>query len=327
MGAGRTLWFLLPQQLRELPADLGAIVLLTISAGFATFLPVVSGSLLQVGLGFLFVIVAPGYALVAALFPEANWQDGGEDSGIDGVTRVAFAATLSIALVSIVGLVLNVTPLGVRRWSVVGCLMGVTLILVAIGVQRRHALPTDRRYRVGYRSWWSSARDTLLVTRSTREKVLSILAVFTVVLAVGTVGYVVAFPKQGQTFTEFYLLNESTNGELTADTYPQNLTVGETRSVVMGVENHERRYTEYTIVVQLQNVSSTNNSVISNRELDRFDVPLSNNETWRESYTMTSAMTGEYQRFVWLLYKEDPPQDPSIENAYRSLRLWVSVEQ
>jgi len=36
-------------------------------------------------------------------------------------------------------------------------------------------------------------------------------------------------------------------------------------------------------------------------------------------------MTGENLRVQYLLYRGDPPAEPTQENAYRSLHLWVDV--
>jgi hypothetical protein len=54
------------------PADLVAAVVLTLSAVAATLLPPLADTPLRAVLGFGFVLFVPGYALVAALFPDGG---------------------------------------------------------------------------------------------------------------------------------------------------------------------------------------------------------------------------------------------------------------
>jgi uncharacterized membrane protein len=52
---------------------------------------------------------------------------------------------------------------------------------------------------------------------------------------------------------------------------------------------------------------------------------LAQGETWTEEYGITPTMEGERLRLVFLLYEGEPPANPTLENAYRSSRLWVNV--
>ncbi|MFP3976163.1 MAG: DUF1616 domain-containing protein, partial [Dehalococcoidia bacterium] len=58
----------------------------------------------RIVLGILFVLFFPGYMLIAALFPRKE--------SLDGIERVALSFGLSIAVVPLIGLVLNYTPWG-----------------------------------------------------------------------------------------------------------------------------------------------------------------------------------------------------------------------
>lgn len=147
-------------------------------------------------------------------------------------------------------------------------------------------------------------------------------------LAVGSVAYAVAVPKQGESFTEFYLLTENETGGLVAADYPTDFVRGESKPVVIGIGNHEHRRLNYTVVVELQRVQVQNNSttVLDARELRRFRTPpLADNETWRTTYNVTPTLTGQRLRLVFLLYRGGPPAEPRVDNAYRELHLWVNV--
>jgi len=69
MVAFRSLWLLLPRPLRQLPADLAAVVVLVVATNVAALAPVIRETPLRVPLGLAFVLFVPGYAFIAALFP------------------------------------------------------------------------------------------------------------------------------------------------------------------------------------------------------------------------------------------------------------------
>jgi hypothetical protein len=98
---------------------------------------------------------------------------------------------------------------------------------------------------------------------------------------------------------------------------------------VVGIGNHEHEPVDYTVVVELQNVTfEGNESVVREEsELGRLRTGLADNETWTRTYEVTPTMTGERLRLAFLLYNESVPDDPTVENAYRETHLWVNVSQ
>jgi uncharacterized membrane protein len=340
-------WLLLPRPVRELPADLAAVVTLVVLTNLAALLPVVGETPLRVVLGLPFVLFVPGYAFIAALFPEA---DGGETAveegnanagataatnadpasrreGIDGIERVALSFGLSIAVVPLIGLVLNFTPWGIRLVPVLAGVSGFTLVATAVAARRRRALPPDERFRVPYRDWLAVVRAELFDPDTRTDAVLNVLLAVSVVLALGSVGYAVAVPKPGESFTELYLLTETDDDELVADDYPTEFTAGESRSLVVGIGNQEHETVRYTVVVTLQRVRVENSSttVLEGEQLHRFQPRVEHNETWHRSHAVTPAMTGERLRLTYLLYRGDSPGAPTTGNAYREVHLWVNV--
>jgi len=193
---------------------------------------------------------------------------------------------------------------------------------------RRRALPEDERFRIPYQAWLDSGRAELFEPDSRLDAVLNVLLVCAILLAVGSVAYAVAVPPQGEMFTEFYLLNESEDGELVAANYPTEFVVGESQPVVVGIGNHEGESVEYTVVVQLQEVETQGNEtvVLEREELDRFSSPaIGDNETWQRTHNILPTTTGEQLRLQYLLYRGDAPDSPTAETAYRDLHLWVNV--
>ncbi|TKX52643.1 DUF1616 domain-containing protein, partial [Halorubrum sp. SP3] len=277
MSDRRTAWLLLPRPVRRLPADLAAVVVLTLLTVGSVFIPGINETPLRVLFGLGFVLFLPGYAFIAALFPESSREVSADDGqaqtvadsesegkpnpvpgtdaaetersqppgehlqsqGIDGIERVALSFGLSIAIVPLIGLVLNFTPWGIRLAPVVLSVTVFTLACVSIAARRRHELPAEDQFRVPYRAWIAAGKAELFEPNSRTDAALNIALVLSVLLAVGSVGYAVAVPPQGEQFTEFYLLSESDDGELVADGYPDELAVGEQSQLVVGIGNNE----------------------------------------------------------------------------------------
>jgi len=345
---------LLPRQLRELPADLAAVAILTITAVLSVALPVIRDTPLRIIFGLPFVLFLPGYALIAALFPEAgtgpvgDGPDGdgttkpprssdGDDRitlrdgrGIDGIERVALSFGLSIAVVPLIGLVLNFTPWGIRLAPIVIAVGGFTLIASAVAAYRRWELPPEERFSVPYRSWLASTRSELLEPESRVDGVLNVVLIASIVLAVGSVGFAIAVPSDGESFTEFYYLSETENGELVADDYPTEFTAGEAQPLVVGIGNEEHQETNYTVVIEIQNVTfggpnGTDPTVHAQEALAQYSVALAHNETSHQTVQLRPTLVGENLRMQLLLYRGSAPDDPSAESAYRDTHLWVNV--
>lgn len=86
-------------------------------------------------LGAVFVLFLPGYVLLEALFPK------GRD--LDGIERFALSVGLSLALVPLVGLLLNYTPGGIRLTPIVISLTILTLGLAGVGVGRQYGISAE----------------------------------------------------------------------------------------------------------------------------------------------------------------------------------------
>ncbi|QLH76862.1 DUF1616 domain-containing protein [Halosimplex rubrum] len=336
----RSWLLLLPRQVRDLPGDLAAVFSFVALANLAVVLPVVRNSPVRVALGLPFVLFVPGYALIAALFPEAGGspaESAGENgdieeksandwSEIDGIERITLSFGLSIVVVPLVGLVLNFTPWGTRMVPVMLSVNGVTAVAAAAAARRRWALPKDERFTVPYRTWVAAGRRELFEPDSRADAALNVLLVASVLLAAGSVTYAVGVPKQGESFTEFYLLTEDEEGDLIADEYPTNVTVGESAPVAVGVRNREHRSQNYTVVVEIQQIQHTNNETIVQgaREIERFGVALDHNETSQRSVRITPMTAGQRVRVAFMLYRGSPPADPGLDSAYRWTSLYVN---
>jgi hypothetical protein len=105
-------------------------------------------------LGTVFVLWLPGYAFTRALFPQGPASEHGpadssdkSEKDLDAIERTALSLGISLALVPIVGLLINYTPWGIRLTSVVLSLLALTVIFASAAVMREHQTRTSAQAR------------------------------------------------------------------------------------------------------------------------------------------------------------------------------------
>ncbi len=343
MAWRRTLWLLLPEPIRRLPADLAAIIVYVGIVNLVVFAPYLSETPLRVPLGLAFVLFIPGYALIAALFPEEGesptvdehiddeegWLATHRREGIDGIERTALSFGLSIAVVPLIGLALNFTPWGIRLVPIMVALSIFTVVMAGVAAYRRWELPPEERFRVPYRTWYDRAYAEVFEPEDRLDAALNVALALSILLAVGVLGFAVMFPPTGEQFSSLYILTERDDGDLVAADYPTEFVAGEPQSIVVGIDNNEHDTVEYTLVIQVQSEEFEDNetTVLEREELDRLTVTISHNETWLDAHEVAPEMLGEDLRLTYLLYIDEVPEVPTRENAYRDVYLWITVEE
>ena len=293
--------------LKDIPNDLALVIFLTLLCIPFVLIPPLSESPVRIILGLPLVLFLPGYALIAALFIRKD--------DLDGIERVALSFGLSIAITPLLGLALNYTPFGIRLTPIL-IVLSVFTISVAIGAWvRRSRIREADRFWVDFGAFFKSIKDSLKTTDSKMDKILTAILIISIVLALSVTVYVIITPKEGEKFTEFYVLGP---GGMAED-YPTNLTVGEEGEVIIGVVNHEYAAVTYQLELKL------NGGVI-----DQKSIVLTHNETWEGPFVFKPTRKGEDQKLEFLLYKN--PFNKSVygeedeEEIYRALHLWVDVK-
>jgi uncharacterized membrane protein len=280
------------------PGDLLAAALLAIFTLFFTLLPPLASLPVRVPLGLIMVLFLPGYALIAVLFPRKD--------DLDGIERVALSFGLSIAVVPLIGLGLNYTPWGIRLTPVVISLVFFTIIMDVVAFFRRSTMTKEDRFNVEFRKGLTALRDELFRDQASRiDRALTIVLVITILISVCALVYVIVTPKQGEKFTEFYILGP--NGK--AYDYPTSVVSGQNSTVIVGVVNHEYSQVNYTMHIDFHNATV----------LGR-DVRLDHNQTWEQPVSYTLREPGNSQKLEFLLYR-----DYNFTAPYRDLHLWVNV--
>ena len=89
----------------------------------------------------IFVLWLPGYTFIKALYP-TKVQIKTPSEIPDTIERVALSSGMSLALVLIVGLLLNYTPWGIRLTPIVLSLLSLTTIFATVAIIREHETAT-----------------------------------------------------------------------------------------------------------------------------------------------------------------------------------------
>ena len=250
-------------------------------------------NVLRIILGLPFMLFFPGYALMVALFPKRR--------ALGGIERVALSCGLSIAVTMLIGLIFNYTPWGISLYPILLSLTFFILASSAIAHYRRHRISTEERFtvslQIGLPRW---------AGLSNMDKALSIILVVSVFFAILVLGYVAAAPKEGEHFTEFYVLG--LEGE--AKNYPGELVMGEEATVTLGIVNREGEETSYRIEVTIDGVK--------NGEVG--PLMLADEDKWEEKVSFVSQLAGDNQKVEFLLYKNEESE------PYSTLHFFIDVK-
>lgn len=87
-------------------------------------------------LGAIFVLWLPGYTFIKALFPE--WAPKTSEKPLDKIERIALSVGMSLAIVPIVGLLLNYTPWGIRLTPIVLSLLALTIVFATAALLKEY---------------------------------------------------------------------------------------------------------------------------------------------------------------------------------------------
>jgi len=254
------------------PLDLTLVVVWLAATIVVIYLPIQNTTLVRVVLALPIVLFIPGYCLIAALFPK--------EGEIGLVERIMLSIGCSIAIVPLIGLGLNFTPWGIRLDPIVILLTLFTWVMVLVAHYQRAILPYEERFRIPFFTIAGRIREEFLPTEESGvDRLLSVVLILVILVVIITSVYVITTSKEGERFTEFFILGENR----TATDYPDVLIAGNDYPMYIGVGNYEYRNITYTVETWILNTefdSGTNTtSVIAMDPIDRLSLSLGYNET------------------------------------------------
>ncbi|WP_324661881.1 DUF1616 domain-containing protein [Haloarcula sediminis] len=276
---------------------------------------------LRVLLGGAFVLLGPGYAVTAALFPRRASAVAGGRLALSGLERFVCTVGLSIVTVPLLVLFLNYTRWGITTSSVVLTLVWFVVAVTGLAAVRRLRVPPAERYRV-------TVGDALAGRTGAGPATAVIGVLFVLSLAVA--GTALATTDGGQRYTEFYLMaQDDETGELVADDYPEAIAPVEAAPIYVGIENRERRQMNYTVLVEFHRVESVDGerTVTARWREERYGTQLRPGAVNGTGVRVSppDAAAGDRLRLTLLLYRGSLEGNPRIDDAYRSVHVWITV--
>ena len=294
------------------------------------------GEIIRIILGLPFILFIPGYILIFALFPTKK-----TDRGIDIIERISLSFGFSLVVVALIGLGLNYTPWGIRLESI---LLSIFIFEMGIGlfaIYQWFNINPDERYTITF--------DTSQLKSNNKiDHFLNVVIIMSIIIAVVALTYIIITPKQGEKYTELYVLGSSGN----TSEYPKNIIIGENYSVNLVVANHEYKTVNYTIEIWLLNQSSYYNQTENREEIifhnmwfvDKIMTTLEHTNIeigkttapqWLYNYSFSINRTGSYKLTFLLFtipteeYNKDVDYrdivEEKISTSYREAYLWIYV--
>lgn len=332
----------LSEAVRSLPIDLILLVVLVAAADVVLLypgpLPSITGVLRPL-LALPLLFLAPGYAVVAALFPGRRIVASPSsplgalgkrlptlERSFDLPERLALGFGVSVALLGIVGLVFG--AFGALTLLVIAPVLNLVVALgVLVGSVRRLRHPINDRFQPRAGVWIRSVYNTAFRADSGVELTINVALLLAVLVAASTLAYAVSAPLGGASYASLVLLSQNDAGELVASDYPTEFTRGQGQPLTVAVENHEHHRQTYTVVVALERVDRSDGSVtVTDRvELQRIQRTIDAGGTWQARHTITPTMAGEDLRLMYYLYQGDAPERADSDSAYRTTYLWIDV--
>lgn len=240
-----------------------------------------------------FVIFAPGYALVAGMFPQK-----GE---LSLAQRLGLSIGLSYAIAFALGFIFNYTIVGVTLPSTLIEITLFTLGACVLAYYRRMSLEPAQRFvphlSLDFVKWHH---------QTWKDKLTTGMFVFSLFALLVALSFGLFYPKKGTQFTEFYVLGTN----FKAEGYPKNIVANEPLTVVIGVVNFEHEEIEY----QVMRKDEAKTEEIA-------QVRLKHGERWLRQHIFRLTEPQNEHQVTFLLYKgEEKTPD-------RSLHLWVNVHE
>jgi uncharacterized membrane protein len=255
---------------------------------------------LRVPLGLALALIAPGYALAAALFPRRD--------DLDGAARAAVSFGLSVAVLPLLALALSWLPWGIQPLPITISLSVWILLFSNIALWARRFLASTGT------AYTPPAMQPLAGWHNLSERVKMRYAIGVLVLgALLTTGAILLLqPDPTAQTTEFYILGK---GDL-AENYPREVTPGQELTTTIGIVNRKAGEAAYRVQVWVGAAwNSERRTLVAERGPfivspdNKVELPISWHMPW----------VADDQKVEFLLFTGGQTE------PYRRLWLWLNV--
>jgi len=267
--------------------------------------------------GVPFVLVGPGYALVAAVFPRAGETTPRGAGAVSWPSRLALSVGGSVVAVGAVAGALDFTVWGFGRETVAVGLAAFTVVAAAVARYRRARVPVGARVTVT-----ADAVGTRLRSIVVGDGVAGVaLTVVVLVAAVGAAGVVAEEATSTAETTELFVVGEGPDGDLVAGAHPRNLTVDRPADVTVGVGVSGSDSLDGTVVGHLERIAVEGDTVrvARQREVARFGVSVEPGDRSLVEHTVTPRRAADRLRLTYRLYPD------GADRPVREVHVWVAA--
>ena len=295
-------------------------------------------NILRMILGIPFILFIPGYLFLLCISPNHSAK-----SEVDPIHKIGISIGLSIALVSLDGIMLFYTPFGFNLISIVSSLLIIVIVCGMLAIYRWRKLRQQKQFILSF-------NIPTFKSKSKLDQILMIFFILAIILTIVTAVVISFLPTKQESFTEFYILGASGK----TINYPKNLTMGQASNVTIGLINQEHKTIDYTIEIWLINQTLSYNN--STKTIDstyhemwflyKLTVPLNHftpdadiiwQPQWEYLYNFSVNKTGRYTLML-LLFTSPAPEynklqnykdiaETEIQSAYESIYIWLNIRK
>lgn len=266
-----------------------------VSTGVLLLFP---GGVLAYLFGLPMIFFVPGFALVRLFF----WR------GTTLEAKFVLSLGLSILAVILLGLILVLTPIGLRSESTIASLVVFTLSAVGFETLWLHAgRGTDKP--MDAEDGLDTVSPEVSLGKDEPRKVDKVVAAMVVAaLVVSAISFGLIITAHYPSRTYFAMTNESGSADInTTVLWRTNLTL------LLQVKNGEDGTRNFTIQFHEQNGTHFPNMT--------FESSLDKGKLWNQTFTLFLSAPGVH-RLDFDLYIAEPMKSPTL---YGSLHLWINV--
>jgi uncharacterized membrane protein len=279
----------------------------------------------------------PGYAFIAALFPEKK--------EIGGIERFTLSVGFSIVLTVFAGFLISLLPWGYRPAPIVISVLGITTFFSILAILTRKLRDESEQFSFSVKEFIRSIQsdeidedseeleEMPVLTEKRRfhrsrskvkaqglklqpeitdkkpsrspeiEKALIIALIGSIIISTGMLAYA-KMTYEEEKFTMLYLLGP--DGK--AEGYPNESLIDVPITVTVGIENHELQDIDYILQMRLDG-----------KVIKESNISVKDGETWRNDlvYTRHELKNGR-SKLEFALFKENLTYTP-----YRSVHLYM----
>jgi len=300
---------------RDRPDDL--IVAIAVSLLLVLFIDFAPTSPIRLVLGLIFLLILPGYVVMAAIFPDKR--------NIDMIERVALSVGLSVAIVPLTGLAIYTIFATIEFMTLVTAITAFVIIVSFIAWLRKLNIPADERYSIDIAIDLSPSKMPPI----DRALVVGIAAAIIVIIVM--LAFIASAPSKRGGYSEISITDR--NGDIRG--YPLDLTIGQVGSLKVSVFSQENTKTNYSLVILLQEENHTGQDITHWRNGDPFigeqtfnsglamayNFSLNPQEYMNSSFDFKIYENGTFKLSIMLFYEGQNIED---EPPYQNW-IWLYV--